>query len=199
MWAALHAGNIKRGGEWIETRLLASGPRTNPWFQECGPRIMAAGDMLAFDTDLVGTYGYCCDISRSWIVGDAPPTANQKQLYQIAYEHIITNMGLIEAGMSFAEMTNIAHRLPEAYRALRYGVLAHGIGLCDEYPSVRYPEDVEAHGYGGVFEVGMTLSVEAYVGAVDGQEGVKLEEQVVVTDNGVVPLSSYRYEAAMLA
>ena len=108
-------------------------------------------------------------------------------------------MGLIEAGMSFAEMTNIAHRLPEAYRALRYGVLAHGIGLCDEYPSVRYPEDVEAHGYGGVFEVGMTLSVEAYVGAVDGHEGVKLEEQVVVTDNGVVPLSSYRYEAAMLA
>ena len=90
---------------------------------------MAAGDMLAFDTDLVGTYGYCCDISRSWIVGDAPPTANQKQLYQIAYEHIITNMGLIEAGMSFAEMTNIAHRLPEAYRDLRYGVLAHGIGL----------------------------------------------------------------------
>lgn len=199
MWAALHAGNIKRGGEWIETRLLASGPRTNPWFQECGPRIMAAGDMLAFDTDLVGTYGYCCDISRSWIVGDAPPTANQKQLYQIAYEHIITNMGLIEAGMSFAEMTNIAHRLPEAYRALRYGVLAHGIGLCDEYPSVRYPEDVEAHGYGGVFEVGMPLSVEAYVGAVDGHEGVKLEEQIVVTDNGVVPLSSYRYEAAMLA
>jgi Xaa-Pro aminopeptidase len=61
-------------------------------------------------------------------------------------------MGLIEAGMSFAEMTNIAHRLPEAY-----------------------------------------------VGAVDGHEGVKLEEQVVVTHNGVVPLSSYRYEAAMLA
>jgi Xaa-Pro dipeptidase len=33
-------GNIRRGGEWIETRLLASGPRTNPWFQECGPRIV---------------------------------------------------------------------------------------------------------------------------------------------------------------
>ena len=31
MWAALHAGNIKRGGEWIETRILSSGPRTNPW------------------------------------------------------------------------------------------------------------------------------------------------------------------------
>ena len=35
VWAVLHADNIKRGGEWIETRLLSSGPRTNPWFQEC--------------------------------------------------------------------------------------------------------------------------------------------------------------------
>ena len=199
MWAALHAGNIKRGGEWIETRILSSGPRTNPWFQECGPRIMEHGDMMAFDTDLVGTYGYCCDISRSWIVGDAKPTDEQRKLYQIAYDHVMTNIGLIEAGMSFAEMTRIAHRLPEEYRALRYGVLAHGVGLCDEYPCVRYPEDVEAHGYGGVFEPGMTLCVEAYIGAVGGREGVKLEEQVLVTDKGAVALSNYPYEAALLA
>ena len=30
IWAVLHAENIRRGGEWIETRLLSSGPRTNP-------------------------------------------------------------------------------------------------------------------------------------------------------------------------
>ena len=199
MWAALHAGNIKRGGEWIETRILASGPRTNPWFQECGPRIMQEGDMMAFDTDLVGTHGYCCDISRSWIVGDAMPTDEQRTLYQIAYEHVMTNINLIKPGMSFAEMTAKAHRLPEAYRPLRYGVLAHGVGLCDEYPSVRYPEDVEAHGYSGSFVPGMTLCVEAYVGAVGGQEGVKLEEQVVVTETGCAPLSQYSYEKALLA
>ena len=199
MWAALHAGNIKRGGEWIETRILASGPRTNPWFQECGPRIMQEGDMMAFDTDLVGTHGYCCDISRSWIVGDAKPTDEQRTLYQIAYEHVMTNISLIKPGMTFAEMTAKAHRLPEAYRPLRYGVLAHGVGLCDEYPSVRYPEDVEAHGYSGSFVPGMTLCVEAYVGAVGGQEGVKLEEQVVVTETGCAPLSQYPYEKALLA
>ena len=199
MWAALHAGNIKRGGEWIETRILSSGPRTNPWFQECGPRIMQEGDMMAFDTDLVGTYGYCCDISRSWIVGDVAPTEEQKTLYKVAYEHVMTNIGLIKPGMSFAEMTAKAHRLPEEYRALRYGVLAHGVGLCDEYPSVRYPEDVEAHGYSGTFEPGMTLCVEAYIGAVGGLEGVKLEEQVLITQTGCETLSTYRYEDALLA
>ena len=199
MWAALHAGNIKRGGEWIETRILSSGPRTNPWFQECGPRIMQEGDMMAFDTDLVGTYGYCCDISRSWIVGDVAPTEEQKTLYKVAYEHVMTNIGLIKPGMSFAEMTAKAHRLPEEYRALRYGVLAHGVGLCDEYPCVRYPEDVEAHGYSGTFEPGMTLCVEAYIGAVGGFEGVKLEEQVLITETGCETLSTYRYEDALLA
>jgi Xaa-Pro aminopeptidase len=199
LWATLHAGNIKRGGEWIETRILSSGPRTNPWFQECGPRIMQDGDLMAFDTDLVGTYGYCCDISRTWLVGDGTPSDEQKRLYQVAYEHIMTNIDLIEPGMQFSDMTRIAHRLPEEYRALRYGVLAHGVGLCDEYPSVRYPEDVAHHGYGGSFEVGMTLCVEAYVGAEGGRDGVKLEEQVLVTDQGAIPLSTYRYEDAFLS
>lgn len=194
VWAALHAGNIRRGGEWIETRILSSGPRTNPWFQECGPRIMEAGDLLAFDTDLISTYGYCCDISRTWMVGDVAPDETQKKLYRDAYEHVMTNIEVIKPGMTFAQVTQEAHRLPEEYRALRYGVLAHGIGLCDEYPSIRYPEDVEEHGYGGTVEVGMTLCVEAYTGEVGGKEGVKLEEQVVVTDNGCVPLSTYRYE-----
>src|SRR5690606_6233806 len=45
LWAVLHRGNLIRGGEWAETRLLASGPRTNPWFQECSSRIIEDGDL----------------------------------------------------------------------------------------------------------------------------------------------------------
>ena len=73
IWAVLHAENIRRGGEWIETRLLASGPRTNPWFQECGPRVVQNNEILAFDTDLIGVYGICSDISRTWFLGDGDP------------------------------------------------------------------------------------------------------------------------------
>ena len=40
IWAVLHAENIPRCGEWIETRLLAFQPRTSPWFRECGPRLV---------------------------------------------------------------------------------------------------------------------------------------------------------------
>jgi len=37
LWAILHEVNIAHHGEWIESRLLSSGERTNPWFQERGP------------------------------------------------------------------------------------------------------------------------------------------------------------------
>ena len=199
IWAVLHAENIRRGGEWIECRLLSSGPRTNPWFQESGPRVVKAGDMLAFDTDLIGPYGICADISRSWIIGDVKPSAEQKRLYQIAYEHIQTNMSILKPGMTLEEVTHRAHRLPEEFRAQRYGVILHGIGLCDEYPCVRYPEDVEHHGYPGVLEPGMTLCVEAYVGAVGGKEGVKLEDQILITEDGFENLTHFTFEAELLA
>ena len=39
LWSYLHKTNIENGGEWIETRLLTSGPRTNPWFKECSNRL----------------------------------------------------------------------------------------------------------------------------------------------------------------
>jgi Xaa-Pro dipeptidase len=76
LWANLHQANISLGGEWIETRLLSSGPRTYPWFRESSMRKIENGDMVSFDTDLIGPYGYCADISRSWVCGDKP-TAGQ--------------------------------------------------------------------------------------------------------------------------
>ena len=194
LWAVLHAENIKRGGEWIETRILASGPRTNPWFQECGPRVIREGDLVAFDTDLIGPYGYCVDISRTWICGEGRPTNEPRELNEIAREHVATNLGLLRPGLGFAEMTERSHRLPERYRAGRYSVIAHGTGLCDEYPSIKYPEDYALSGSDGVFEPGMMVSVEAYVGAQGGSCGVKLEEQALVTETGHELISTFPLE-----
>ena len=55
LWAILHHANISMGGEWIETRLLSSGGRTNPWHQECSDRVIQAGELVGFDTDMVWT------------------------------------------------------------------------------------------------------------------------------------------------
>ena len=66
LWAKMHETNIRLGGEWIETRLLSAGPRTNPWYRECSMREIEQGEMVSFDTDLIGPYGYCADFSRAW-------------------------------------------------------------------------------------------------------------------------------------
>ena len=47
-------------------------------------------------------------------------------------------------------------------------------------------------------EPGMTLCVESFIGSEGGREGVKLEEQVLVTDTGIERLSAYRFETDWL-
>jgi Xaa-Pro dipeptidase len=190
LWAELHKANIERGGEWIETRLLASGKRTNPWFQECGARMIEAGDMVGFDTDLVGPYGYCADISRSWVCGEVP-SPRQRSLIHLAEEQIAHNLDLLKPGLGFLELSERAFVLPEACRPNRYSVIVHGVGLCDEYPAIYYPEDAVRSGYDGVFQAGMTVCVESYVGEVGGPDGVKLERQALITETGVELLDGY--------
>ena len=60
----------------------------------------------------------------------------------------------------------------------------HGVGFVDEYPSIPYTQDWEGWGYDGVFEENMVVSVESYLGEPGGPDGVKLEQQVLITANG---------------
>jgi Metallopeptidase family M24 len=53
IWATLHETNIAHGGDFIECRLLASGTRTLPWFQEASHRVVNAGEIVTFDTDMI--------------------------------------------------------------------------------------------------------------------------------------------------
>ena len=194
LWAKLHETNIALGGEWIETRLLSSGPRTNPWMRESSMRKIEKGDMVSFDTDLIGPYGYCCDMSRSWICGEEKPTNEQARLYNLAAESIQHHVNMLKPGMSFREAAEKCWTIPDEFVDNRYGVIMHGVGLADEYPAIKYKLDYQEYGYDGIFEPGMTLCVEAYIGSIHGGEGVKLEEQVLITDTGCEQLTSYPLE-----
>lgn len=194
LWSILHQVNIAHGGEWIETRLLTSGSRTNPWFQECSDRVIEAGDLVSFDTDLIGPFGMCADISRTFLCGDGKPTEEQSRLYGLAMEQIHHNMNILGPGVTLPEMAHQAWQLPPSCLANRYAVVIHGVGMCDEYPYCPYQEDFDAAGYDGTLLPGMTVCVESYIGEVGGREGVKLEQQILITDRGVEQLSSFPYE-----
>jgi len=198
LFAILYHTNIAMGGEWIDARMLTSGDRTNPWLQESSERRIRPGELVAFDADMVGPFGYCADVSRTFFCGPGRPTETQRRLYKLAHEEIQHNMSLVKAGVGFRELTEKAYRQADEYIPNRYMLLAHGIGLCDEYPSIYYRQDVDKYGFEGVLEENMTICIESYVGAVGGREGVKLEHQVLVTAKGCEMLSKFPFEEELL-
>ena len=198
IWAVLHAENIKRGGEWIETRLLASGQRTNPWFQECGPRIVQNNEIVAFDTDLIGSYGICVDISRTWWIGDEKPTNSMIYAMRHAHEHIMTNMDLLRPGLTIPDLIEKSHRLDDKFQTLKYGCLMHGVGLCDEWPLVAYPDQEVRGAFDYALEPGMVLCVEALVGEEGGEFSIKLEDQVLITEDGYENLTRYPFDPVLM-
>ena len=191
LWSILHKTNIENGGEWIECRILSSGSRTNPWMQESSNKIIQDGEIVSFDTDMVGPYGYCADISRAFVCGNKF-NEHQKKIYSTAVEQIDYNSRLIKDGVSFREFTEKAWILPEKYYGNRYSVMLHGIGLCDEWPAIRYPTDGGERS--GIFQKNMTITLESYIGEVGGHEGVKLEQQYLVGENGLELMSHHPLE-----
>jgi Xaa-Pro dipeptidase len=106
-------------------------------------------------------------------------------LYADAEAFLEEVIGELRPGAAFDEVgERLSSRLPRAYHPQRYPFVAHGSGLSDEYPVIVF-EDHHA----GQIEAGMVLSVEAYVGVEGEVEGLKLEEQVLVTEGGVEVLS----------
>ncbi len=197
LWGLLNYVNLVNDGDWHEGRMLASGPRTNPWLQEATNRKIEAGDLVAFDTDMVGPFGYCADLSRTFHCGPDKPTKRQKQLYQLAVEEIDTNLKLVKPGMTFAEFYATCYDVPEEFQENAYVCTLHGIGMCDEFPHLN-PRFRGALPNNGQLEEGMTVCIESYMGAVGEREGVKLEQQVLVTAEGYEILTTYPYEQALM-
>jgi Xaa-Pro dipeptidase len=197
LWAELHHVNIANGGEWIETMLLSSGPRTNPWFQEASERRIDSGELVCFDTDMIGPYGYCSDVSRCFLCGDQPPSAGQRTLHALAAEQLRFNTALLRPGLAFRDYTAQAWQAPPRFREQDYGCIAHGVGLVDEWPAIYSGVD-DPLLQDGVFMPGMTVCVESYIGEVGGPEGVKLEDQVLITAGGHEVLSDFPLEPALL-
>ena len=199
LWAVLNATNIALGGEYSDTRLLSSGGRTNPWYQEATDRRVRPGELVSFDTDMIGPFGYDADISRSFFCGPGRPSATQRRLYGLAFEQLQHNLALVAPGRSFRELSEQAYRLPEEYWPNQMAMTWHGVGLYGQWPTIlgqgHYQPD---SGFDGIVESGMVLCCESYVGAVGGLEGVKLEQQLVVTERGYELLTTFPFEEDLL-
>ena len=188
---------LRSGGEHLISRACVSGPNTNPWNLEASDRAVEPGDLAFVDTDAIGPEGYLIDVSRTFLCGDGPPSRAQRDAYRAAYEWLMGALPELRAGRTMRELSERFPHLADRYLAQRYEVLAHQAGLEDEGPSVAYPEDEQPNG-DRVMKEGSVVCLEVYAGEVGGTDGVKLEEQVVVTEGEPRILVPYPFSETLL-
>ena len=197
LWALINYTNLANNGDWHDGRMLASGPRINPWLQEASERRVEPGDLVGVDTDMIGPFGYFADISRTFHCGPEKPGKRQKQLYRLALDEVEHNMALVRSGISFREIQQQAYPVPEEYHANAYVCILHGVGMCDEYPKIN-PIFRGPCLYDGELEAGMVICIESYMGAVGERNGVKIEQQLLVTEDGYELLTHFPFESSLL-
>lgn len=176
-------------GPSFETMVL-SGPKTALPHGTPGDRKIQHGDLLMFD---MGVYadGYASDITRTFAVGDISPEL--KKIYNAVLEANLQGIQAIQPGVTLASVDKAAR---DAIENAGYGPyflhrLGHGLGMdVHEYPSV--------HGNNAdLVQPGMVFTVEPGV-YVAGLGGVRIEDDIFVTDNGVEVLTSYPKELTIL-
>ncbi len=187
---------LRGGGEYLATDTVCSGPNTNPWRAEATDRRLADGDLVYVDTDAVAQEGCFFCVSRTFAVGRPSPA--HRSTYAAAVEWVSAMKDVIRPGMTCGEAAELAPKIPERFVAQRYECMVHGIGLEEENPSVCHPQDAQSNP-DTVIEPGTILVVECYMGEIGGDHGVKLGDQVVVTEDHVRTLVPYPWSRALLA
>lgn len=148
-----------------------------------GERKLQSGDMIMFD---IGVYanGYASDITRTFGFGEL--SAEQIHIYETVLAANEAAIAAIKPGVTFGSIDKAARDVIEAagYGPYFNHRLGHGLGIdVHEFPSV--------HGQNELFlREGNVFTVEPGI-YVPGVAGVRIEDDVTVTDSGVDVLTSF--------
>ena len=123
------------------------------------------------------------------------PTDRQRMLYQRALDQLQHNASQLAPGRSFEDVARGAWTVPDEHRPYGYYCIVHGLGLTGEHPYIPLQVNGEPYPLPGAIEPGMVLCVESYIGDAETSQGVKLEDQYLVTDDGVERLTTYPFAA----
>jgi Xaa-Pro dipeptidase len=185
--AALKVNGGERAA--FETVVL-SGEKSALPHGKSGTRTIAYGDIVLLDLGVV-VDGYCSDITRTFVVGEASP--EQKSVYEAVLEANREAIRTVKPGVPAAQVDRAARKVIEArgYGEFFIHRVGHGLGIdVHEFPSVHGENERP-------LEKGMTFTIEPGI-YLPGKGGVRIEDDVLVTENGVEVLTQFPKELMIL-
>jgi Xaa-Pro aminopeptidase len=170
------------GGTLSFDTIVAAGPNGAQPHAEPGSRVIPKGELVVFDMG-AKLDGYCSDGTRTYATGD--PGESARAVYEVVLAAQLASLDAVAPGAKGEDVDAVARKIiDEAGHGDRFGHgLGHGVGLeVHEAPRLSPRAD-------DVLEPGEVVTVEPGI-YLPGELGVRIEDFVVVTENGYRNLSS---------
>ena len=164
--------------------IVASGVNSSMPHAIPGERRIQKGDFITMDFGCVYD-GYCSDMTRTVVLGKAD--AEQRKIYETVQRAQQAVLDKIHAGMTGKEIDGIARTIinEAGYEGCFGHGLGHSVGLEIHEPPYANARSEE------VVRAGSMMTVEPGI-YVEGFGGVRIEDLVLVTEDGCENLASSR-------
>lgn len=191
---------FRLGGEYahVMTPFVASGEHMAPPHRISSDKLIRNGDLVFIDIGACWN-GYFGDMARTVVCGR--PAQRQREIYTAVYDALQQGIAEMRPGRTNADSAAAFHRA-----AAKYGLsdrflslfIAHGVGIGANEPPYIGETLPGAPTY--EFEPGMVFAVEPliWVPGVRGGGGVRLEEMVLVTEQGPHVMSRAPFDERLL-
>jgi Xaa-Pro aminopeptidase len=181
----------KRGGQKAAfNTIVAAGPHSSQPHAATGKRKMRQGDAVTIDWG-ARMNGYNCDLTRVFFIGKAQPKF--RKIYNIVLRAQQMAIEIARPGVAIQRMDAVAreHIAAQGYGSEFNHSLGHGLGMeVHEAPAVNRTAK-------GNLEAGFVITVEPGI-YVPGFGGVRVEDDVLITEKGARVLSDFPREIEQL-
>lgn len=178
--------HVRHGADAALSQLVCYGEGCSEPHHDSGSQTLKPGDSVILDI-FAPVKHYWCDMTRTVFYKSVSP--EQQEVYQVVKAANLAGIQAVRPGVPMKEIDAAARRVIEAAGYGQYFThrLGHGIGL-----DVHEPPDCSGAS-DAVAEPGMCFSIEPGI-YLPGKWGVRIEDLVVVTEDGVEVMNSYSRE-----
>lgn len=184
----------EQGIDHNQDLVCMSGYNTNPYNWTFTDKPVRPGDLVYIDVDGASYLGYKSCVYRTFCCGKA--TDDQKRTYDQALKWLYDGIAACKVGNTNYDIQRAFPQDPSVWGETDWSgidpyCLAHGLGLTlHDRPFVAHSY-MENKGPEIPLQAGMVLAVETYAGLKGGADGVRLEEMVLVTEDGPEVISKF--------